>query len=114
VQSDIVTDQRGSVQLNLQDPSRRHTSIVRAGSTYVKKQFSVPRDVDRLDVSFAAPERPVASPIRSIVIDPQGTYTAYSVSQGMATSGTLTYANPRQAPGRCISRRRKAATSTGR
>jgi subtilisin family serine protease len=47
--------------------------------SYVKHTFSV-GDVDRLDVGAASPT-PV-SPIRIILIDPKGVYTAYSLPQG--------------------------------
>ena len=53
--------------------------------SWVAKKFSVPLGVDRLDVSIAAASAPFAS--RIILIDPRGTYSAYSIPQGSANHG---------------------------
>jgi hypothetical protein len=53
--------------------------------SYVKQTFTVPVGVDRLDVSLAADTGDFAP--RVILIDPHGTYTAYSIPQGAAHYG---------------------------
>jgi hypothetical protein len=58
------------------------SGIVRS---YVARTFTVPVGVDRLDVAIAA-HAPV-SPVRIILIDPHGTYAAYSIPQGTGNYG---------------------------
>jgi Subtilase family/Peptidase inhibitor I9 len=49
--------------------------------SYVPQTFTVGPNVDRLDVSNAA-SLPTGFSIRVILVDPHGTYTAYSIPQG--------------------------------
>jgi Subtilase family/Peptidase inhibitor I9 len=74
-----VTRQSGTVVLNSATAPTFADSFGTVRS-YVKQTFSVPVGVDRLDVAAAA-NTPV-SPIRIILIDPHGTYQAFSIPQG--------------------------------
>jgi subtilisin family serine protease len=53
--------------------------------SFVTDHFTIPTNTDRLDVSFAGSSAPFAS--RVILIDPNGTYEAYSIPQGAANFG---------------------------
>ena len=79
-----VSSRTGTVTL---DTATAPTYIESIGTvrSYVKQAFSVPVGVDRLDVAFAA--NTIASPIRVILIDPHGTYEAYSIPQGSGNHG---------------------------
>jgi hypothetical protein len=79
-----VTRQTGQVTL---DTATAPTFVDAFGNvrSYVTQRFQVPVGVDRLDVSLAA-DSPV-SPARVILISPQGTYSAYSIPQGVGNFG---------------------------
>jgi len=79
-----VSRKTGTVTL---DTATAPTYIESIGTvrSYVKQTFSVPVGVDRLDVAFAATTK--ASPPRVILIDPHGTYEAYSIPQGVGNYG---------------------------
>jgi hypothetical protein len=83
-QGRTVTRQTGQVVL---DTATAPTFVDAFGNvrSYATQTFRVPVGVDRLDVSLAA-DSPV-SPARVILIDPHGTYTAYSIPQGIGNFG---------------------------
>jgi hypothetical protein len=58
------------------------TGLVRS---YVAQKFNVGIGADRLDVSFAATTEPYA--LRVFLIDPNGTYQAFSIPQGYGNYG---------------------------
>ncbi len=78
----VVTDQRGTVVLDTTSPATRFY-LDQFGSVrkFVLKTFHVPAGTDRLDASISAPQPPDAL-TRIILIDPLGTYQAYSIPQG--------------------------------
>jgi hypothetical protein len=80
----VVTNRNGSVNLNTATAPSFLDAFGIARS-YVTQTFTVPVGVDRLDVSLAA-NSPI-SPPRVILIDPHGTYTAYSIPQGGGNFG---------------------------
>jgi hypothetical protein len=79
-----VTAATGSVNLNTATaPSYIDaTGIVRS---YVEQDFTVPSGKDRMDVSIA--DASPISPGRIILVDPKGSYEAYSIPQGVAQFG---------------------------
>jgi subtilisin family serine protease len=83
----VVTDQRGTVTLNTTSPMTK-TYIDQFGGvrSYVTKTFHVPAGTDRLDAAIAAPQ-PADTLTRIILIDPLGTYQAYSIPQGTGNFG---------------------------
>jgi hypothetical protein len=60
--------------------------------SFVTRPFTV-GTADRLDVSFAAPAAPNGA-MRVILLDPNGTYTAYSLPQGNGNFGHVDVRNP--------------------
>jgi hypothetical protein len=78
-----VSDVSGSFTADL---SKTPTFIDELGRSrgYVVKTFTVPRNVDRLDATMAFPTADGASLGRIFLIDPHGTYQAYSIPQGLA------------------------------
>jgi hypothetical protein len=82
-----VTEQRGTVVLDTTSP-RTDFYLDQFGSVrkFVLKKFHVPVGTDRLDASISAPQPPDAL-TRIILIDPLGTYQAYSIPQGTGNFG---------------------------
>jgi hypothetical protein len=80
----VVSNNVGSVTLNT---ATAPTYVDALGTirSYVKQTFSVPLGVDRLDVAIASNTQ--VSPARIILIDPHGTYQAYSIPQGTGNFG---------------------------
>lgn len=96
VQGRPVSDTRGSVRLDLTDKSApAYVDAFGIPRTYVKVRFAVPAGHDRLDAAIAAPEGPTASPVRVILYDPKGTFTAYSIPQGNGNYAHVDVRNPR-------------------
>jgi hypothetical protein len=80
----VVSNKTGSVTLNTATAPTYIDSTGLARS-YIMQPFSVPVGVDRLDVAIAVNSSPFAP--RIILIDPHGTYQAYSIPQGAANFG---------------------------
>ncbi|MDT4989501.1 MAG: hypothetical protein QOI74_3595, partial [Micromonosporaceae bacterium] len=87
----VVSKRTGTVNL---DTATAPTFVDATGvvRSYVKQTFTVGIGVDRLDVAIAA-DSPV-SPARIILIDPHGTYTAYSLPQGIGNFGHVDVHHP--------------------
>jgi hypothetical protein len=79
----------------------------------VTQAFTVPANRDRLDVSIAS-VGPTGFANRIILIDPNGTYEAYSIPQGFNNFGHVDVHFPIAASGRPSSGTRRALASTGR
>jgi hypothetical protein len=81
-----VSNQSGTAALNAATAPTfvDSTGVLRS---YVAQKFKVGIGVDRLDFSFAAATEPFA--MRVILIDPLGTYQAYSIPQGYGNFGHI-------------------------
>ncbi len=77
-----VTDQRGTVFLDTTSPATDFY-LDQFGNVrkFVEKTFRVPAGTDRLDAAISAKQPPDAV-TRIILVDPLGTYQAYSIPQG--------------------------------
>ncbi len=87
----VLARRSGRVRLNVaRAPTYRDASG--ALRSYVGQTFVAPRGADRLEVSAAAPTPD--SPIRIILVDPQRTYQAYSIPQGIANYARVAVHRP--------------------
>ena len=95
VQGPAVSDVTGQVTLDTTDPSTPFY-VDQFGSQrfYVLQHFTTPAGVDRLDASIAAHQSIRMSPIRMILIDPLGTYQAYTIPQGNGNFGHVDVRSP--------------------
>lgn len=81
----VLADTKGSVSLNTATAPTFNDSLGTVRS-YVKKAFAVKAGADRLDVSMAL-AAPDGFAARIILIDPKGTYRAFSIPQGVGNYG---------------------------
>ncbi len=82
---------RGTVHLNTATAPAYIDSFAIPRS-YATKKFTVPGGHDRLDVTIAVKVDPFAP--RIILLDPSGTYTAYSIPQGAGNWAHVDVRNP--------------------
>jgi hypothetical protein len=80
----VVSNQKGVVTLNTAT-APAYIDSVGIPRSYVAQKFNVGVGADRLDVSFALSAGVFAG--RVILIDPHGTYEAYSIPQGAGNYG---------------------------
>ena len=77
--------------------------------SYRTQAFTVPAGTDRLAAAIAWPQSTAL--VRLFLLDPAGTYTAYSLPQGLGNFGTIDVRNPR--PGRWTAYLFTAASTAG-
>jgi hypothetical protein len=80
----VTSTQAGTVTLNTAT-APAFVDQIGTPRSYVAQKFKVGLGADRLDFSIAAATDPFA--VRIILIDPQGTYEAYSIPQGTGNFG---------------------------
>lgn len=82
----VTTTQSGTATLNTAT-APAFVDQVGIPRSYVAQKFKVGIGADRLDFKIAAAADPFA--VRIILIDPQGTYQAYSIPQGTGNFGDI-------------------------